>query len=87
MIVAYDENTKDIAMELARLGFTVVNSKFAGRYDSYIYKRHTTEGLLNMINHNENIFLLNISGLSAEEVAHILQSHSNTPTIDTPSYF
>jgi hypothetical protein len=87
MIVAYDENTKGIAMDLEKMGFTVVSSKNTGRYDSYIYKRHTTEGLLNMIDHNENIFLLNVSGLSAEEVAHILQSHSNTPYIDTPSYF
>ena len=87
MIVAYDENTKDIAMELEKMGFSIVSSKNAGRYDSYIYKRHTTEGLLNMIDQNENIFLLNISGLSAGEVAHILQAHSDTPTIDTPSYF
>ncbi len=87
MIVAYDENTKEIAMELEKMGFTVVSSKAAGRYDSYIYKRHTAEGLLNMINHNENIFLLNISGLSAQEVAHILKSHSISSYIDTPSYF
>ena len=87
MIVAYDENTREIAMELEKLGFTVMSSANAGRYDSYIYKRHTAEGLLNMIDQNENIFLLNISGLSAKEVAHILHSHSNTPYIDTPSYF
>lgn len=87
MIVAYDENTKETAMELEKLGFTIVSSKNAGRYDSYIYKRHTAEGLLNMIDHNENIFLLNISGMSAGEVAHILQAHSNAATIDTPSYF
>lgn len=87
MIVAYDENSKEIAMELKKLGFNVVSSKDSGRYDSYIYKRHTAEGLLNMIDHNEQIFLLNISGLSAGEVAHILQSHSNTTIIDTPSYF
>jgi len=87
MIVAYDKNTKAIAMELEKRGFRVVNSADALRYDCYIYERVTPVALRSMIDHNENVFLLNVSGKTAGEVALILKSHLKSAYIDTHSYF
>ena len=87
MIVAYDENTRAIAMELKKHGFSIVSITDALRYDCYIYKRYTPHALLGMIDHNENVFLLNVSGKTAGEVARILKSHLNPAYIDTHSYF
>jgi hypothetical protein len=87
MIVAFDENTKAIAMELEKHGYSIVNLKEAPRYDCYIYKRYTPHALLSMIDHNENVFLLNVSGKTAGEVARILKSHLKSAYVDTHSYF
>jgi hypothetical protein len=87
MIIAYDDGSKEIAMELKRLGFAVVSNMETGLYDSYIYKNHTPECLRSIIELNENLFLLNISELCADEVANILQSHVRQSIMDTPSNF
>ena len=87
MIIAYDDGSREIAMELKKLGFTVVSSSDADLYDSYIYTIHTAECLRSMIELNENIFLLNISNLGAEEVAQILQSRLHPTIIDKTSNF
>jgi hypothetical protein len=84
MIIAYDDGSEEIAMELKKLGFTVVSKTEAQAYDSYIYKIHSPESLRSMIDQNENLFLLNISELCVDEVAKILQTH---PAIGTPSNF
>jgi hypothetical protein len=87
MIIAYDDGSKEIAMELKKLGFTVVSNTETQTYDSYIYKIHTPESLRNMIDHNENLFLLNISELCVEEVAKILNSRVAPPLMGTLSNF
>ena len=87
MITAYDDGSKEIAMELKRLGFTVVSSAEDQSYDSYIYTINTPESLRNMIDHNENLFLLNITDLCVEDVAKILQSRLNSPVIHSLSNF
>lgn len=87
MIVAYDKNTKAIAMELEKRGFTIVNSAGALRYDCYIYERYTPVALRSMTDRNENVFLLNVSGKTAGEVSRILKSHLKSAYIDTHSYF
>ncbi len=86
MIIAYDDGSKEIAMELKKLGFSVVSNTETEPYDSYIYKIHTPENLRSMIDQNENLFLLNISEMCAEEVARILQSRV-PPVIGTSSNF
>lgn len=87
MIIAYDDGSKEIAMELKKLGFTVVSNTEAQAYDSYIYKINTPESLRSVIDQNENVFLLNISGLCVDEIAKILQSRISPPFIDTLSNF
>ena len=87
MIVAYDKSTRTIALELEKRGFTVVNSAGALRYDCYNYERVTPVALRSMTDRNENVFLLNVSGKSAGEVARILKSHLKSAYIDTHSYF
>ena len=58
MVVAYDDTTEEIAMELKKLGFTVVSSEEAERYDSFIYKIHTAEGLRSMTDKTRTFFYL-----------------------------
>ena len=87
MIVAYDGNTREIALELKKHGYSVVSIADAPLYDCYIYKRYTPHALLGMIDHNENVFLLNVSGKTAGEVDRILKSHLKSAYIDTHSYF
>lgn len=79
MIVAYDDSSKETAMKLMQMGFTVVHSNECTFFDSYIYQTNTANMLRSMIDHNENLFLLNISGLAAEDVAEILSSSMQSP--------
>ena len=85
MIIAYGRSAKQMAMELKKPVLPLRPAAAQGGMILLFIK--PAQGLLNLVEANENGFLLNITGLCAREVARIFRSRIGRPFGRAPSDF
>lgn len=79
MTIAYTKDLKDYAQRIKGFGFKIVGIDEAAYYDALIYKHKESNNLLASIHPLKEILFLDVTNITPENAAAILESGLYSP--------